>query len=154
MEVFVRPALGVDRAAVERLLRLSMEGEGDAPITPAAFDRTWQAANQPGAAFRFMVADAVGAGVVGLMSVHTHYSTYAGKPILRLEDVVVATEHRGKGIGRALMQFANDFAAQIGAARIELTVASGNRAARELYQETGFVHTKYVRYDKVPRRLP
>ncbi len=154
MDAFVRPALGVDRPAVERLLRLSMEHEGETPITPAAFDRTWQNASQPGGAFRFMVADIVGAGVVGLMSVHTHFSTYAGKTILRLEDVIVSPEHRGKGIGRALMQFANDYAAQINAHRIELTVGAENKAARKLYQAAGFIHTKYVRYDKTPRRAP
>jgi ribosomal protein S18 acetylase RimI-like enzyme len=151
-EVFVRPAYAAERPHVERLLSLSMTLEGLMPLSGPDFERTWRTANQPGAAFRFFIADLAGTGVVGMMSLHTHFSTYAGRPILRLEDVIVATEHRGHGIGRALVQFANDFAAQIGAARVELVVGKSNRAARRLYETSGFLATSYVRYDKVPRR--
>ena len=55
-----------------------------------------------------------------------------------LEDLFVAEEARGTGLGRALVLAAIDRAAARGCRRIELDVDDGNESARALYESLGF----------------
>ena len=52
----------------------------------------------------------------------------------------VASSHRGKGIGRALIARAIDHASARGLSRIELTVHVDNAIARTLYESVGFTY--------------
>ena len=64
------------------------------------------------------------------------------RPTLRHSGVLgmgVIREHRGKGIGRALMQATLAAAKASGLRRIELTVRVDNEPARRLYESFGFV---------------
>lgn len=65
--------------------------------------------------------------------------------------VGVLVEHRGKGIGTALVRAAIDFAKAAGLTRIELTVREHNERAIILYERLGFVREglkrKAVRID-------
>lgn len=56
-----------------------------------------------------------------------------------LYDVVVAPEHRGQGLGRALVQGLVRWAAAQGALRVDLQVRGGNVVAEQLYASLGFV---------------
>lgn len=56
-----------------------------------------------------------------------------------LYDVVVAPEHRGQGLGRALVQGLVRWAAAQGALRVDLQVRGGNTVAEQLYASLGFV---------------
>lgn len=51
----------------------------------------------------------------------------------------VVREHRGRGIGTALMEAALRAAREKGLTRIELTVRTDNLRARKLYERFGFV---------------
>jgi ribosomal protein S18 acetylase RimI-like enzyme len=53
-------------------------------------------------------------------------------------DVWVAPEHRGKGIGKGLVQWATDWAKTKGYRKIKLEVAEANGRARHVYEELGF----------------
>ena len=46
--------------------------------------------------------------------------------------------HRGRGLGRALLRAAEDYAASQGATEIRLGVLAKNDAARRLYRDYGF----------------
>jgi ribosomal protein S18 acetylase RimI-like enzyme len=60
----------------------------------------------------------------------------------RIEDVVVDESARGKGVGKALMLAAMQFAKEAGARRIDLTSRPTRVAANELYRRLGFVQHK------------
>jgi ribosomal protein S18 acetylase RimI-like enzyme len=55
-----------------------------------------------------------------------------------LEDLFVAEDSRGSGLGRALAEAALERAGQRGCARVQLDVAEENAAARALYSGLGF----------------
>lgn len=52
--------------------------------------------------------------------------------------VAVVASHRGRGFGRALVVGVLDLAAVAGHARVSLSVADANLAARQLYRSLGF----------------
>jgi ribosomal protein S18 acetylase RimI-like enzyme len=56
-----------------------------------------------------------------------------------VNDVEVAPELRGRGLGRRLMQEAERLAADMGYQRIGLNVMGGNTVAKRLYDSLGYV---------------
>jgi ribosomal protein S18 acetylase RimI-like enzyme len=57
-----------------------------------------------------------------------------------LAELYVAPQHRGKGLGRALLQTAIDLARARGADHMDLGTSEDDRAARSLYESLGFVN--------------
>jgi ribosomal protein S18 acetylase RimI-like enzyme len=55
-----------------------------------------------------------------------------------IEDVVVDTNARGRGIGEALCGVAMEHAAAVGAAQLDLTSRPSRESANRLYQRLGF----------------
>lgn len=53
--------------------------------------------------------------------------------------MAVARDHRGKGVGSALLSAALDAARELGHRALSLSVEDGNTAARALYERHGFV---------------
>ncbi len=66
-----------------------------------------------------------------------------------IEDVVVDTSQRGKGIGEALTRAALKRAADLGAKTVDLTSRPSREAANRLYQRVGFElrQTNLYRYN-------
>lgn len=66
-----------------------------------------------------------------------------------IEDVVVDSAARGRGVGELLNQFALDLARSKGAKTVDLTSRPSREAANRLYQRIGFVarETNVYRYD-------
>ena len=58
--------------------------------------------------------------------------------VLFVYEVRIAEEARGRGLGRAAMEFAERFAAEQGLGRIELNVMGGNDVACGLYRVLGY----------------
>ncbi|MFA5642886.1 MAG: GNAT family N-acetyltransferase [Bacteroidales bacterium] len=73
---------------------------------------------------------------VGTFTIGT-YQIPTGKRIW-IEDVVVDTEQRGKGIGRALIDFAVERCEAMGGKDTRLTSRTKRVAANKLYQSVGF----------------
>lgn len=59
-----------------------------------------------------------------------------------IEDVVVDSEHRHKGIGTALTQAALEHAENAGARTVDLTSRPSREAANRLYRRIGFIQRK------------
>ena len=57
---------------------------------------------------------------------------------LVVEDIEVAPEHRGRGVGRALMALAVEFARARGAGHLWLEVSNNNAPAVHAYRRMGF----------------
>ncbi|WP_303324762.1 GNAT family N-acetyltransferase [Actinomyces radicidentis] len=55
-----------------------------------------------------------------------------------VEDVVVSSEARGQGAGRALVEAAVTHAQELGARTVDLTSRPSREAANRLYQRAGF----------------
>lgn len=74
--------------------------------------------------------------VVGFVSVsaQAHWSrdrdAYIG-------ELVVAADHEGRGVGRALVQVAEQWAADCGLRRIRLTTGAANHGALQMYESLG-----------------
>lgn len=90
-----------------------------------------------GAAFLACVED----GAVGFVTLRLvdedHCLLQPGRHAL-IGTLCVATAMRGRGIGRALMAHAEEWAATHGAGDIRLEVWEFNTAARRLYEELGY----------------
>ena len=59
--------------------------------------------------------------------------------------LMVARSHRGRGIGRALLEQAADWAQQVGVSKLELHVFPHNEPAIALYESFGFEREGYRR---------
>ncbi|MBD2843153.1 GNAT family N-acetyltransferase [Erythrobacter rubeus] len=74
----------------------------------------------------------------GLVNCFVGFSTFAAKPLVNIHDVVVKSEFRGRGIGKALFAEIEAIAAEKGACKVTLEVLSGNEPAKALYGSLGY----------------
>lgn len=58
--------------------------------------------------------------------------------------LAVLENARGKGVGKALLQAADNIARKLGCDNVELIVANDNDAAQQLYHKSGFVTTRLI----------
>ncbi|HLF11670.1 MAG TPA: GNAT family N-acetyltransferase [Gammaproteobacteria bacterium] len=65
-------------------------------------------------------------------------STFRAQPLLNIHDLAVLPQYRGRGIGRALLDAAEDHARRRGCCKLTLEVQDDNTRARTLYQRFGF----------------
>jgi ribosomal protein S18 acetylase RimI-like enzyme len=78
--------------------------------------------------------------IVGMLTI-VSYDVPSGTRMW-IEDVVVDEAQRGKGFGKALMEYALDYAESKGAGTIDLTSRPSRIEANRLYQKLGFVLRK------------
>ena len=95
-----------------------------------------QLANFPGS-FSAIAWD--GEDAVGLINCFAGFSTFRGRPLLNVHDIVVRRDQRGRGISRQLLQAAEEEARRRGCCKLTLEVLSGNQRAQEVYKGFGFM---------------
>jgi GNAT superfamily N-acetyltransferase len=66
-----------------------------------------------------------------------NFSTFLARPGLYLEDLFVLPEHRGVGIGRALLTHLARLAVERGCGRMEWAVLDWNKEAISFYERLG-----------------
>jgi GNAT superfamily N-acetyltransferase len=76
--------------------------------------------------------------VIGLVSAFSTPVLHRALPVGRVSVIVVAGSHTGQGIGSALLRHAEDFLAELGCGRIEVTSASHRDAAHRFYRDRGY----------------
>jgi GNAT superfamily N-acetyltransferase len=132
----IRLACPDDVPALFRLKRQLAIAE-DAADTLRASEADWRR-DMFGAQPRFVGLMAeVDGGPIGMATlVERYYAAWAG-PLFALDDVFVTPQHRGHGVGKALLAHAAAEALRRGAPFIELTVRTQN-PARKLYESLGF----------------
>ena len=84
--------------------------------------------------------------VVGMCTGQVMISTAEGGPAVLVEDMVVAGEHRGHGIGRALLEAMGVWARERGATRLQLLADRNNAPALTFYQRVGWQETALICY--------
>ena len=75
---------------------------------------------------------------VGLINCFAGFSTFAARPLLNIHDIVVCRDLRGRGIGQALLDWAEARARQLGCCKLTLEVLSYNAKALLAYERAGF----------------
>lgn len=68
------------------------------------------------------------------------YSSFLMKPGYWLEDIYVQPEHRGKGLGKALLRAIVQKARDAGYGRVEWSVLDWNQPSIDFYRSIGAVH--------------
>ena len=83
-----------------------------------------------------LLAEDAGAAVGFALFFH-NFSTFIGLPGIYLEDLFVIPEHRGQGVGRALLKELARVALERGCGRLEWSVLNWNRDAISFYEKLG-----------------
>jgi GNAT superfamily N-acetyltransferase len=75
---------------------------------------------------------------VGFTQLYPLFSSAAMRRIFLLNDLFVAPEARGRGLGSALLSAAADFGRQEGALRLQLSTEVTNATAQAVYERAGW----------------
>lgn len=136
MSITIRPAGPEDVAAIDRLIRalaVYEKLEHECRSSPEALARHLFGER---AFAEVRVAERDGDVVAMALFFHT-FSTFECAPSLYLEDLFVAPEQRGQGIGRALLGHLAALAVERGCRRLEWSVLDWNEPAIRFYRRLG-----------------
>ncbi|MEO6877018.1 MAG: GNAT family N-acetyltransferase [Gemmatimonadaceae bacterium] len=132
--ITVRIAQAADADVLARL-STQLGYPADSVAMPARLERLERDANAR--AFVALSGDAV----VGMATIHLRYTMNHESPIAQLTLLVVDESVRTRGVGRALVQAAEQFARERGAKRINVTTALQRSDAHAFYERIGYVLT-------------
>lgn len=86
--------------------------------------------------------------VIGLVQCEVRHTPnrdmLAPRTHVHVEELVVTAAARGRGVGRALMVRAENWARELGITTVELNVFSFNAPARSLYEDLGYRPSAYL----------
>lgn len=75
---------------------------------------------------------------VGVAVCFVGFSTFAAQPLINVHDLAVLASHRGRGIGRRLLETVAQAARELGCCKLTLEVRDDNARAQGLYKALGF----------------
>jgi len=81
-----------------------------------------------------------GTGPEGVAVLRFRTAIWSDAPECYLAELYVAPQHRGRGLGRALMETAIEVARARGADHMDLGTSEDDVAARALYESLGFIN--------------
>ncbi|MBI1335455.1 MAG: GNAT family N-acetyltransferase [Phycisphaera sp.] len=82
---------------------------------------------------------------IGLVVCFRFATTFNARPALNIHDVIVHPDHRGVGVGRAMLDTVERYAREeLGCAKLSLEVRTDNAVARGLYASLGFSAGEHV----------
>ncbi len=138
MDATLRPAALDDAATIAALIRelAAYENlEDQARATPDDL-RRHLFGDRPAAE---VILAEVDGRAVGFALFFPTFSTFRGQPGLYLEDLFVRAEHRGRGIGKALLASVARLAVARGRGRLEWSVLDWNEPSIGFYRALGAV---------------
>jgi GNAT superfamily N-acetyltransferase len=93
------------------------------------------------------IAEDAGGAPLGFIHLHAATEHYNQEEHGHVEDLVVAPEGEGRGVGRALLEKAEEWARGCGYRWLTLNVFAENLRAREVYKRLGYGEdmVKYVK---------
>ena len=132
----VRPARASDTGRIHQLVCDLAAYERAADQVRATPEQLHAALFGTAPAVHALVAEEAGE-VVGFALWFLNFSTWEGVHGIYLEDLYVAPEHRGSGLGKALLQALAEIAVQRGYARVEWSVLDWNSPSIAFYRGLG-----------------
>lgn len=133
MAPVIRSVLPNDQPAWQRLWRGYCDFY-EARVRDEVTQRTWTRILDPDSGIMCLLAEVEGQ-VVGFAHCVVHENTWETQPVCYLEDLYVDPEARGRGIGRALLEWLRNSMRAEGWARLYWVTHKDNHAARALYDE-------------------
>lgn len=85
----------------------------------------------------FFVAK-IGEEIVGFIACHSEWEDYREGPVCEIHEFAVKEQFQGKGIGKALLERAIEYAKSKNHRKITLWVGEKNEKAINLYKKVGF----------------
>jgi GNAT superfamily N-acetyltransferase len=144
----VRTARESDVARCSELLAVLFSQEEEFTPDTAAQSRGLRMIMQNPGLGRIFVAEVDGT-VQGMVLLLFTVSTFLGRKVALLEDMVVAPAWRAKGVGSGLIEHAVEFARTEGFGRITLLTDGGNGSAQRFYRSKGFSRSEMVVFRKL-----
>jgi ribosomal protein S18 acetylase RimI-like enzyme len=145
-DLTVRWATRWDRKAIIEMLA-ALARQHDTPTDPDALSAAFDFALGAPDRVRFIVVQR-GQDILGMASLHEGYSTWQAAPYGLVHDVYVKPDHRGQGLGTALMELVADEGRRRGFCRLELCVQEDNEDAIGFYEALKYYFTGYLVYAK------
>ena len=96
-----------------------------------------------------LVAENINQQLVGFCQLYPSFCSVEAKPIYTLSDLFVLPTARKQGVGKLLLQAAENKAASEGKSRMDLTTATDNKTAQSLYESLGWIRDKvFLTYNR------
>jgi GNAT superfamily N-acetyltransferase len=131
----MRSATSADAAALSLLLG-QLGYPTSAADVPARLERLYA---RPGSTV--LVAETAAGEVIAAVTVHLFQALHTDGPTAWLTAVVVEESARGRGVGAAIVEYAERWAIERGAHKISLTSATRRARAHEFYRNLGYEQT-------------
>jgi GNAT superfamily N-acetyltransferase len=135
-----RPDHQRDVVAMTTAYAMDVRGN-DGPLPPEVISRLIPGLRQHPTTTIFLAY--IEGRAVGIATCFLGFSTFTARSLLNIHDFAVLPEHRGTGVGRALLQAAELHAREMGCARLTLEVQDGNVRAKQVYKVAGFAQAVY-----------
>jgi GNAT superfamily N-acetyltransferase len=132
----IRPATPDDCEAIAALVRELATYEKLADHAKASGDDLRRHLFGPRPYAEALIAEIDSRPIGFALYFHT-FSTFRGQPGIYLEDLFVQPEHRGKGMGKALLAHLAAVAVERGCGRVEWAVLNWNEPAIGFYRSLG-----------------
>lgn len=133
---------------VPELVRLF--GELGYAIEPDVFAERWAAFDTAGQQALVAEDDSCPGQLFGVATLHATPVLHRTGPVGRVTALVVDTRVRGRGIGRALMEASERWAAERGCVLLEVTSNQRRVDAHTFYEGLGYERTSF-RFARTPR---
>lgn len=135
-QLLIRPATPSDVPEILRLIRDLAVYERLEAMAVGTDATLRQSLFGPQPAAEAILAEVEGRAV-GFALFFTTFSTFLCKPGIHLEDLFVEPQHRGAGIGKALLRHLARLAVERGCGRLEWNVLDWNTPSIRFYESLG-----------------
>jgi GNAT superfamily N-acetyltransferase len=88
-----------------------------------------------------------GERLLGYACLYWHFSSTKAVETVLMNDLYVAAEARGEGVGRALIESAAEIGRERGSPILEWSTAPDNATAQRLYDSTGAERSTWIEYE-------
>ena len=144
MHTLIRDALPDDVETLVTLLQELFSIEADFAVDQERQRRGLQLMLDGCGKHRCVKVAQIGSKVVGMCSAQSLISTSEGSRVALVEDMVVAKNYRGLGIGRQLMSSIGAWAHRHQLTRLQLLADRTNFAALDFYDKLGWCPTQLI----------